>query len=234
MARIPTEQPPGGISYAQWEAIRQEQAAHREGFDAWWAMLLADMDAKAKRKREPSTRLEWLLNFIQEDLKTLTADERAFRANILRAIFSGGYETAGPMDDATLKTLQRRIGEGVRGLARGVFVWIIPGPSERWIQRTSPAVKPGRGGAEVPQKLRMATSDQWGRNEVGAILNGVANLVLETAENLRACLMCGKPFLGSKRQIHCSPECGQARRDAKKAAKVKEQAKASAKRRGTK
>ncbi len=242
MAQIPKTMPPKfwtdeGRSVMAWEMYRQQAGAFDSGFDLW-------------RNLEPAARLDWVLNFIQTDLNKLTEQERAHLGYVLKSIGPGPVHVGAaaygstaavalsPMSDSSLTRIQRMIADGVRGLAgrQGAFI-NFPGPLEISFFRMNPPITIGRGGAEVPGKLKLQYTWNWGGNDVGRVMYGVADLLLTPAgRNLRLCLndACKKPFIGRKRELYCSKACGQARRDAKKAAKVKEQAKAPAKRRATK
>jgi hypothetical protein len=243
LAAIPTMPPKGwmddGGTVLGWETARQQMAAFGSGRDLW-------------RNLDPGARLDWVLRFIQTDLDKITEQERANLGYVLKAILpkpvhagaavyhSSGVLEPAPMSEPSLKKIQRLIAGAIKGLA-GTEGYTIrfPGPVEISFSRFNAPITVRESGAEIPGKLQLQYTWDWGGNDVGRILYGVADLLLDpAAKNLRLCLWekCRKPFIaesGSKRKICCSPECGQKRRDKKKAEKAKEQAKPSTKRRAT-
>jgi hypothetical protein len=157
----------------------------------------------------PAQRLEWVLGFLKRDLTRLLPGEQAALGWGLRviAIFSlrmgagarGGLRTSlRPMSDEALAAYQREVREGLRGLlSPDMTPWRLP--AEPALAR-----KPRSSGFEY-----LFLGD-----ERAGVLGGIANLVLEAGDRLRACRQCGDPFVAKEnRQHYCTPACSQRARN---------------------
>jgi hypothetical protein len=157
----------------------------------------------------PAQRLEWVLGFLKKDLTRLLPGERAALGWGLRviAIFSlrmgagarGGLRTSlRPMSDEALAGYQREVREGLRGLLSSeMTAWRLP--AEPALSRK----------ARAPGFEYLFLGD-----ERAGVLGGIANLVLEAGDRLRACRQCGDPFVAKEnRQHYCAPACSQRARN---------------------
>ncbi len=176
----------------------------------------------------PTEQIKWLLAFLEEDLDALTPAASVDRGWRLRALKPGGsvlrawrrherYERRdnvvwivdapwSPMESQQLAELQREIKAGVAALLLDAAdnspkrVWTLPGTRSAKLRRS------GRGFFEWT----------WEADESSAILLGVAELIYDCGDHIRACKQCAHPFLAVKRQEYCTPEHGQLARDQKK------------------
>jgi hypothetical protein len=177
---------------------------------AAWPGLPEFMKAWQGRIGEtPAQRLGWVLEFLRKDLTRLLPGERAALGWDLRviAIFSlrmgagarGGLRSSlQPMSDEALARYQEEIREGLRGLlSPDATTWRLP--AEPALSR-----KPRSSGFEY-----LFLGD-----ERAGVLGGIANLVLEAGDRLRACRECGNPFVAKEnRQHYCTPACSQRARN---------------------
>lgn len=172
----------------------------------------------------PEDQVNWLLAFLEEDLAALTPAARAERGWRLRALKPAASTLRAwrrrerpqrrredvvwvtrapwtPLPDETIEALRRDIGAGVQNVLKGE-PWPLPGTTGASLRRLSP-----RGHFEWTWKAD---------DERSAILLGVAELIYDCGDRLRACGHCGRPFLAVKRQEYCTSEHGQLARDEKK------------------
>jgi hypothetical protein len=93
---------------------------------------------------------------------------------------------------------QREVREGLRGLlSPDMTAWRLP--AEPALSRK----------ARSPGFEYLFLGD-----ERAGVLGGIANLVLEAGDRLRACRQCGGPFVAKEnRQYYCTPTCSQRARN---------------------
>jgi hypothetical protein len=116
--------------------------------------------------------------------------------------------------------MHQKIAAGLRTILthEGGRSFDVPGPQTLVCFRNTPRLRTGPKGAPIPPDPAVFTIRwNWGENEEGSILAGVIHLVEKAGERLRGCVECGTPFLGVKRQIYCTKECAQRKRDRDKA-----------------
>ena len=153
-------------------------------------------------------RLRWLVEMLREEFSSFGRSEaQAFREGLLRLI-APDWSANASIDQG----LSNRAVEALHRELREVFWGFVAEPPRRWplpsafafLQHSEP------GGAfyfssEGPPE----TAVRW----------AVANLLMESGENLLRCPECGTPFVRVRRQEFCSERCAQQVRDQRKAAK---------------
>ena len=142
-------------------------------------------------------RLAWLLDAVERGMSSLRGTEHvnlgddlrvcAFLA--LRAV--GGYRLR--LDDMRREELAdylKEIDAGIRGL-------VAPKPKP-WSFAATPKVIPRERGFAI----------HYSGDERAGILGGIAHLIVEVGDRLRACRECGKPFVARARQArYCGEKC---------------------------
>jgi hypothetical protein len=103
-----------------------------------------------------------------------------------------------PMSDADLQRYRKTISERICGL--------LSDPLQEWAFTAEPRVvvveTPAKG-ARKSNRRRFAV--RLGGDEEASVLGGVANLIAEAGEHLRACLESGTPFVPERKQArYCS------------------------------
>jgi len=164
--------------------------------------------AAQRMGKTPAELLRWVVTFAQEDLTSKRPEELVALGYDLRMLphlvkeqVAGvtriWQRTLGPMPEATLQVIHHYIAEGLRTLMGG-RPWKLPGPF--LVYRSSP-----EGSAKTQ------FSSGWGaaRQEDEAILAAVVRLVLEHGGKLRACPVCRRIFVSTRRQRYCDTRCSQ-------------------------
>lgn len=168
-------------------------------------------------------RLRWALEFIRRDLDELTPEELAAIGDDLVHATAPWWVEAGWMDGKTRQCTEI-LAEDVRvwqqEIRKGIYALIGPSipmtelsliranraPPVGWALPVSatylvPVRFDLRG--DYVQILCMDEST----NDQTAILHGVANLIVLCRTRLRACPVCGSPFLRQYRQEFCQAKC---------------------------
>jgi hypothetical protein len=175
----------------------------------------------------PTERLEGVLRFLGQDLDHIreewrgdvgyewlsaaTEDEQATTrlvlTYILYAVLPRGewrIELPGePMTEAALRALQAHLRAGVEAVLRGE-PWELPAVGARCL------------------RTREGVTVQWTGEVPALIAHGLAQLVVEHGDRVRACKECGRLFLAVKRQEYDRPACGFAYRARQKGEPPKE------------
>jgi hypothetical protein len=163
-----------------------------------------------------SERLRIAFDFVAADLAVLSDEQRAAR---LRALFTivrpRRVDTeSGPImwDAAThpeqaslsaLRDLQTQLRDGLRDFLRPATAWAIPAPRAAVLVRND-------------AHARGATTWRWQADAWPMLVAGIADLVWEHADRVRACQLCARVFLANKRQQFCTPDHAQQARDHRK------------------
>jgi hypothetical protein len=154
----------------------------------------------------PEQRLRWIVILAQRDLDDLTPGEIEALGDDLRmaAIFSlprgvGLNTTTAAMPPGVLQRYQDDIDRGLRA---------VLGKDSRWPLSGRPVLERRAGG------FRIAVEG----DEKTGILSGVAQLVVEAGDRLRACQdpACGAAFVATRRQNYCSIKHSQRVRNQKR------------------
>jgi hypothetical protein len=187
-----------------------------------WARLRKQAPAAAKLLRlavkrmagSPAKRLRWVVDFAQRDLALLQPGELEAVGFDLRGLVyhslprhEGFTVKAAPLSEADLQRYQRTLDAGIRGL--------LSEPPREWIFDVSPRlVVIERDTTSARRSNRRRFAVQLGGKQDASVLTGVANLIVEAGELLRACLECGRPFVAATRQVrYCSSSCSQRARN---------------------
>ena len=96
--------------------------------------------------RTPDMRLQWVLDFVKQDLSRMQPEERSALGDDLRALHNAdrwrtAYSSGFTMPDRLLKTIHRNIKAGLSALfsERADNEWHCPPPRTITIHRMSPA-----------------------------------------------------------------------------------------------
>jgi len=192
-------------------------------------------------------RLDWVLDFVNTDLRLLHPEELSAYGYGLLAVSGGvpSQEQIGKMQrDAILAGLPsrvamsdrliRRLHRELRAGIRAVLARPVPTDSQAVVRNYRAGRAPGFAvqGWQLPiQRTWLVRIDgararthrfvrlASDRDVRGAIIAAVARLIETAGNRLRTCTECGQPFLGYKRQDYCSTECSQVMRNRRKAEK---------------
>jgi hypothetical protein len=176
------------------------------------AQVLASMLRRVGETAEK--RLRWVVEFTRRDLGDLTPGEVEALGDDLRmaAVRSqprgmGLNTKLSPMPPGVLRRYQVGIDEGLRALLGKDCQWLLSGR----------AVLQQRANG-----FRIAIDG----DEKAGILGGIAQLVVEAGERLRACQdpQCGRPFVATKRQVYCITKHSMRVRNAKRIEKERSEA----------
>jgi hypothetical protein len=170
-------------------------------FRRWnWTGARDEYFAMVKRRigETPEDRLAWVL--AQKDrLSSLRGHEHVTLADDLRACAFlalapiGGYRVnVDDMPQGRLVGYLTEIDSGIRGL--------LSEPFKPWPFEAEPRV------ISIEGKFAI----QFYGDERAGILGGIAHLIVEVGDRLRACRECGTPFVARMRQArYCSPKCSE-------------------------
>jgi hypothetical protein len=178
-------------------------------FRRWnWTGAIDGYVAMVKRRigETPEDRLAWVL--AQKDrLSSLRGREHVALADDLRVCAFlaltpiGGYRVnLDDMPQGRLVGYLTEIDSGVRGL--------LSAPPKPWPFKAEPRliVDDGTFTPRLPGKFAI----QFYGDERAGILGGIAHLIVEVGDRLRACRECGTPFVARMRQArYCSPKCSE-------------------------
>lgn len=192
---------------------------------------LEDSDLAAERMGDnPEERLRWVLGFAAQDMSKLRPGEIVALGYDLRVFLHLGWSISrryGPLPEKQVERIQKEVARGLSALlsdprsnrnGAALYVdknagWTLPVARAR-ILRVSPQYSEMEKFSDKRTKFRLL----WeGENEETTILWGIADLILNAGEKLRACPECGKPFVARKRQEYCTPQCSQIVRNRRKA-----------------
>jgi hypothetical protein len=168
-------------------------------------------------------RLRWVFEFIRRDLGKLTPEELAAIGDDLVHATAPWWVEAGWMDGKT-RECTKILAEDVRvcqeEIRKGIYTLIGPSIHLTELNRIQANLAPPVGWAlpvaatylvPVRLDLRGDSVDIWrmseSANDQTAILYGVANLISLCRRRLRACPVCGSPFLRRYRQEFCQTKC---------------------------
>lgn len=197
---------------------------------------IQELELSYKRMgRSPEERLKWLMeNFLKKDLDLLRPEERVALGYDLRTLYPWHTgKKLEPIPDLILRSLHRKIGEGIKSLYPKV------GKKSDLYSKTSEFLTLRSHGWDFkPPKTitlrRMSdfyskTSEfqtTWEtKDEVISILGGVLGLIDKAGQRIRACIECENPFYSTKRQEYCSSACSQRVRNRKRPGKGKKEPK---------
>jgi hypothetical protein len=179
--------------------------------EAWFQRYQGRYEAKeqlqAAAKRmgaTPADRLRWILDFMTKDLDALQPEERIrlgydLRGLVLLALPPDfrGKMLAKPMSDADVRRHQAAIAEGIRGL--------VGTPPRPWPLAAAPQLVVAGERLTKTGGARRRFAVRLGGDETASILGGVAHDIVALGEGLRACLECGEPFVGARKEDYCDP-----------------------------
>jgi hypothetical protein len=162
----------------------------------------------------PATRLKWVVQFAQQDLSLLQPGEKEALGYDLRGLVhhslvtQPGYRvTLEPMSERDLRDYRSKIAYGINRL--------LSEPPKTWAFPAQPyvtVVEAPSTGKRQSNRRRFVV--RFGGDEAASVLGGVANLIAEAGEHLRACLGCRKAFVASAKQArYCSQSCSQRARN---------------------
>jgi len=162
----------------------------------------------------PIKRLAWVVDFARRDLADLHPGEKEALGYDLRGLVVHSLEglpgyrmKQSALSDDALRDYQKTIAQGIRGL--------LSDPPQEWPFRAEPrvvVVEANSAGARKSNRRRFAV--RLGGDETASVLGGVANLIAEAGEHLRACLECGAPFVAAMKQArYHSSSCSQRARN---------------------
>lgn len=186
--------------------------------------------ARKRMGDDPSARLRWVLDFVAQDLNALRPEEKVALGYDLRRFLPVGWMKNTPYSPLPLKAIteiHREVSAGIRSLLTdprsyrdgpALFVdseagWKLPPVKTRIVRWSLPYSKTDKGTDRRTKFFVIRSGD----DEKATILWGIADLLLNAGEKLRACDECRAPFVATKRQEFCTPECGQRVRNMKKA-----------------
>ncbi|MDO8475060.1 MAG: hypothetical protein Q7W02_02495 [Candidatus Rokubacteria bacterium] len=159
----------------------------------------------------PEQRLRWIMDFLRLDLDLLTSGEVEAKGDDLRMIAAhslprgvGLKTTVSPMAAGVLRRYRDQIHEGLRSVLGKDCQWPLSG---------RPVLERRAGGFRI-----VVDGD-----EMVGILSGIAQLIVEAGDRLRACQdpACGTPFVATKRQAYCTTKHSQRVRNQKRIQKEK-------------
>jgi hypothetical protein len=174
-------------------------------------------------------RLGWVLTFGEKDLDKLRPEERIALGHDLRQLLPIGWGVTHaqgvPVAEPMMRHIQAVVREKIRTLLsddRDVDAmmvdrkagWSLPSGHDR-------LVRISHAGSKRARFSLVSEGD-----EQTTIVRGIADLVLRAGSRLRLCRnsACGKPFLATKRQEYCTPECSQIVRNRRKQRNKREDA----------
>ncbi len=176
--------------------------------------------AKQRLGATPEAQLRWVVDFARRDLTTLDPEAWPALEYELWALGAWtsakdpnvGRSSAGPptLDRSVIRAVQAEILNGLRAITSrrgGGWVITLSNVEEHLSRVNAPDQKAARY-----HVLQIAT-DETGRLP---IVLAVRDLIRLAGRRLQACPKCGQPFVGVRRQVFCTDECGQQVRDERK------------------
>jgi hypothetical protein len=180
------------------------------------ARLREELTRAREKLGSQKDKLQWYLNFAENDLNGLSPTEKTLEGyKLLAAASHEGFpgeddwptkKPVEPIRPAILRAVQREITKALNCLFSDAAWWCPPGYNRVEITRTSQ-----KGAKEARFEISFRTY-----RDLGFVMQGFVRALLDGGKDLRTCIRCNKPFVATKRQEYCSLNCSQIVRNDKK------------------